>query len=389
MSYKTLGSTLLVAGTAIGGGMLALPVLTGEGGFLSSLIVYTACWFLMMATGLLYLEIYLWHSHEVNIISMAKTTLGNTGKLFAWLIYLFLFYSLCIAYISGGGQIVNQILNLPQSSVIGPVFFTFVFGGLIVSGNLLVDRMNRVCVALLIATFLGFVFVGLKQVRQDLLLQVHFSKMFVGLPVVALSFGFQGIVPTLTTYLDKDPKKVFKAILGGSFLTLLCYLVWQAVILGIIPKSDLREAKVLGENAIAPLKQIISVSWLSNLGESFALLAIVTSFFGVSLGLLDFLADGMKVKKNPKGRFALGALILIPSLIWSLLEPKLFLKSLEYGGGIGGMLLLVLLPAIMAWKGRYHLKLKGPYRLFGGKVFLIVLIAFALFTLGLVAKAWV
>ena len=42
MHYKgsVFGGSLLVAGTSIGGGMLALPVLTSLAGFIPSFIVY-------------------------------------------------------------------------------------------------------------------------------------------------------------------------------------------------------------------------------------------------------------------------------------------------------------------------------------------------------------
>jgi tyrosine-specific transport protein len=45
-----VGGTLLVAGTSIGVGMLALPVATAAGGFLPSLMIYFLCWFFMLCT---------------------------------------------------------------------------------------------------------------------------------------------------------------------------------------------------------------------------------------------------------------------------------------------------------------------------------------------------
>ncbi|HKZ00308.1 MAG TPA: aromatic amino acid transport family protein, partial [Rhabdochlamydiaceae bacterium] len=51
-----LGGILLVAGTSIGVGMLALPVATAAGGFVPSLLIYLICWIFMMCTGLLILE---------------------------------------------------------------------------------------------------------------------------------------------------------------------------------------------------------------------------------------------------------------------------------------------------------------------------------------------
>ena len=76
-SGSVFGGALLVAGTSIGGGMLALPVLTSLGGFIPSLFIYLCCWLFMTCTGLLFLEVSLWMHAEANIVSMADRTLGR------------------------------------------------------------------------------------------------------------------------------------------------------------------------------------------------------------------------------------------------------------------------------------------------------------------------
>ena len=94
MDKKTgtlFGGALLVAGTTIGGGMLALPILTGLGGFFPALVIYVLCWLFMATTALLFVEVFLWSPKEVNIISMAEMTMGGVGKVIAWILYLFLF----------------------------------------------------------------------------------------------------------------------------------------------------------------------------------------------------------------------------------------------------------------------------------------------------------
>ena len=94
--------------------MLALPVLTSVAGFLPSLVIYVLCWLFMAGTGLLFLEVSQWMKGESNIISMAETTLGHPGKIFAWVLYLFLFYCLTVAYMVGCG---NIFVDLSQSQL--------------------------------------------------------------------------------------------------------------------------------------------------------------------------------------------------------------------------------------------------------------------------------
>ena len=106
---RILKGALLIAGTSIGGGMLALPVELSLGGFIPSIFIYLFCWMLMACTGLLFLEVSMWIKGESNIISMAEKTLGSLGQTVAWALYLFLFYSLSLSYVSGCGNLIAQI----------------------------------------------------------------------------------------------------------------------------------------------------------------------------------------------------------------------------------------------------------------------------------------
>ena len=59
MDLKILGSILLIVGTSIGAGMLALPVATAALGFTGSLIMLFSCWFVMTTSAFLLLEVNL------------------------------------------------------------------------------------------------------------------------------------------------------------------------------------------------------------------------------------------------------------------------------------------------------------------------------------------
>ena len=78
---------------------------------------------------------------------------------------------------------------------------------------------------------------------------------------------------------------------------------------------------------------------------------MITAFLGVSLGLFDFLADGLKFNKaGIQGKYTL-ALTFLPPLTVVLFKPGIYLNALSYAG-VCCVVLLVLLPTLMAWKGR-------------------------------------
>jgi tyrosine-specific transport protein len=79
---------------------------------------------------------------------MVEHTLGKKGKIACWLLYLFLFYSVLVAYIAGIGGLVSTILkqyfeiSFPNWG--GSLFFVILFGIVVFLGTRQVDMWNRV-----------------------------------------------------------------------------------------------------------------------------------------------------------------------------------------------------------------------------------------------------
>lgn len=356
---NVFAGALLVAGTSIGGGMLALPVLTSYAGFLPSVVVYVICWLFMASTGLLFLEVSQWMKGESNILSMANQILGRPGKIFAWVVYLFLFYCLTVAYMVACGDIMAALFKPYLSDRMGSLIFTLLFAPLLLVPTGIVSRLNIFLVAGLALSYFGFVLVGLPYVDHSLLQSYQWSYSLSVLPIAFTSFAYQGIIPTLATHMHHDGQAIRRAILIGSSIPLIAYIIWEWLILGIVPIDGpygLHEALNQGLTAVQPLKHFINNPAVYGLGHTFAFFALITSFIGVSLGLRDFLADGLSIKKQMTGKLLLSLFVLGPPLFIAMVFPNIFLIALDYAGGFGCALLLGLLPIVLVWIGRYHLK---------------------------------
>ncbi len=366
-----LKGALLVAGTSIGGGVLALPILTASAGFVPSLVLYMACWLLMAATGLLFLEVSQWMRGEVNLLSMANYTLGAPGKCLAWVVYLFLFYCLTIAYMVGCGGIVGQLLPEHWPAWAGIGIFVACFTPFVWMTTCLAARLNLLLVLGLVSSYFAFVWQGWERVEGARLFAADWGQWSVVLPIAFTSFAYQGIVPTLARYFDHEERKLRLSILLGTFIPLVVYIIWEALILGIIPlegNEGLLAAGERGENAAYALRFFLSGSWLYFFGQAFAFFALVTSFLGVSLGLRDFLSDGLRIENQGFWeKTQLVVLTLFVPLVFALFHPHSFLIALEYAGGIGCALLLGLLPVAMCWSGRYTKGLLFNQQLPGGR----------------------
>ncbi len=383
MKMKTFIGSLLVGGTALGAGMLALPVVTAGGGLLPTWVIYILTWAFSVATGLLFVEIGLWLPRNANIVSMARTLLGEHGKWFAWVLYIFLFYSLTVAYVAGGGKLVSLCFGAKVSPSIGIILFTAVFGLFVYLGTKIAGRVNAILMAGLIISYIWFIALGAGKVDFSLMQAFGWKGAILGLPVIFTSFSYQGVIPSLLEYLHRDAKRTRFAVITGTAIPFVAYIIWDIIIKGIVPiegAHGLLAAKAMGSSAIEPLKYFLHSQVITSVGNFFAFFALTTSFIGVTLGLLDFLIDSLNVEENLKNKGLLSLIVYVPPVIIALINPDIFLAALGYAGGFGCALLLGFLPTLMAWVGRYKRNYyQTPQLLPGGKVMLVILFAFTFF----------
>jgi len=381
-----LGGALIVLGSCIGAGMLALPLVTGILGFFPSLFMLFFAWIFSMITALLIVEVHASFLERVNLLSMAKRTLGWSGKWLSGILYLFLFYSLLVAYISGIGNLaatyLNAVFSIPFPPWAGAIFFTLFFGWLAYQGTHSVDYWNRFFVAGKITAYLGMVFLSITSIQSQLLSYVNFSFLFFSLPLLIISFGYHNIIPTLCDYLKNDLHKIKKSIFLGSFAALLIYLIWNLVVLGILPidgEWGITSSLKKGLSVSDVIVRILGVSWIGIFAEILAFFALLSSFLAQALALIHFFADAFRVKGEKHESVPLCVLTLLPPLIFALVYPDFFIQALNFGGGVCASLLFGVFPAIMVWKNRRQYD--TAYRVAGGKSLLIAVMLIGCFVL--------
>lgn len=385
--HRVIGGILLVSGTTIGAGMLALPIATGLAGFIPAFVLFIIYWLYMTFTAFLLLEVNLWMPEHTNLITMARRTLGGWGKLVSWVVYLFLLYTLTTAYLAGSGIIfldfMQRVFQISLPAWIGPLPLLLIFGFFVYQGTQSVDYVNRVLMVGLCLTYVGMLAFLAPHVQMHLLEHAYWNGIWMGVSIVSTSFGFHIIIPTLTDYLHRDVKQLKLVILVGSFIPLAAYIFWVLLALGIIPVYALAEGYQQGIDGATLLSDRINHPLISLLSRFFALFAIITSFLGVSMSLFDFLADGLKITKSSKGRLFLYACTFLPPLIFTLTDPRAFLHALEYAGAFGVVILLGLMPVLMVWIGRYRQHRQGHFKTPGGRFALALALTISLFVIAL------
>lgn len=348
------GAVLLVVGTTIGAAMLAIPVTTGFMGFFPSLCLFLICWLVMLFSGFFFVDVNCHFKQETNLLSMAGKTLGNIGEIVCWTFYLMLLYALVAAYISGSAPLFVSIfttIGLPLSLKTAYFCLPILFGIFFYFGIKGIDFLNRIFMLGLLISYVILIAFVPSYIEFPNLMQHDFKMGLVALPVVLTSFGFHIIIPSLGTYMKHQTTKLKKAVFYGSLLTLFVYVLWQFLVLGVVPiqgKISLAQSWLSGDT-VAPLATYLKNPTIAFGAYSFAFFAIVTSFLGVALSLSDFLVDGFKIKKSWEGHLMAYFLTFIPPIFFVFQFQRGFITALEYAG-VFVAVLLGIMPSLMVMK---------------------------------------
>lgn len=378
---KKLGSTLIVIGTAIGAGMLALPMTSATSGLVPSLLLIIGMWALMTYTGLLVLEVNLTLPfYKNNFNSMARSTLGRPGELIAWIICLLLLYALTAAYIAGNGSLLSELIATYFHHTVTPktnsIIFTLIFGSVVFWSTRTVDLVNRFLISIKGLFLVAILVLLLPHVNFTEISQNHPHALLAAAPIFLTAFGYHTVIPSLTNYIGKEAKTLKWIIIVGTTIPLAIYIIWLICALSIIPMTGNQSFESLIQNG-SPVGQFVGILTLLVQNKvvtlavnGFANIAMTTSFLGVSLGLFDFLADAFKRANHRFGRMQTAFLTFIPPFLFALLYPKGFIMALGYAG-LCVAILEVILPALMV----YRLRKQGGatlYKVWGGTPLLLL-----------------
>lgn len=240
---KTLGSTLIVSGTMIGAGMLAMPLTSAGIGFTFTVVLLGVLWVLLTFSALLFAEVYQTAEYDAGIGTLAAQYFGKPGRIVATTVLMIFLYALLSAYVTGGGAILASIMptmgSADMTSKISIGIFTLFFGAFIVLGTKTVDGINRLLFfAMLIALALVLVLM-IPEVKLDNLMAMPIDSALLisASPVFFTAFGFHGSIPSLNKYLEGDVKALRFAIIVGSVITLIGYIIWQFSTHGVLSQT--------------------------------------------------------------------------------------------------------------------------------------------------------
>ncbi|MFZ4673653.1 MAG: amino acid permease [Chlamydiia bacterium] len=382
------GGVSLVAGTCIGGGMLALPVETAQAGLIPSILGLFIAWGYMLLTGLLLAEATLWvktpHPH---MVSLSYKFLGHAGRYLSIFLVLFMGLGSLVAYTTAGapllGKVLNFFLNGRVSAGLSICLFAGIFGAVFLCKERWVSKLNHYLVLGMIATFLVIIGIGIRSFH-NISFASNFSKIPLTFPLMLTTFSYQLMVPSLVELMQRDRKSLYRAIFLGSLIPLFVYLSYEIVVFGIVPlegEMGLYHALENGLSSTAVLYHYTRSGFLAPFVETFAFLALITSFIGYGFGMVGFLRDLFSLQATLRNLFLVALAIVLPTLSITFLIPNAFLIALDLTGGYGDTWLSGLIPIGMCWVGRHIQGIQEGSRWLMRKGILILLAMFSFFVM--------
>lgn len=387
---KTLGTTLLVSGTMIGAGMLAMPLTSAGIGFTFTVVLLISLWLLLTYSALLFVEVYQTTESDSGIGTLSALYFGNAGRVVSTTVMFVFLYALLAAYISGGGEILMKATQstglLGQEGVIANTspemtlkifigIFTVFFGSFVIISTKVVDGFNRLLFFVMLVALVVVMFVMFPKASVQNLMAMPLDNALIisAAPIFFTSYGFHGSIPSLVKYMEGDVRGLRIAIVAGSAITLVGYILWQLSTHGVLSQSEftqiLKEKPTL-YGLIEACRRITGSEIIASAVQLFSALALVTSFLGVALGLFDCTEDMLRKGLHINaGRLLLGAITFLPPVLFAYFYPD-FIAALSYAGQMFAFFAVVL-PVGLVWKARRRYP-NLPYRVAGGDVALII-----------------
>ena len=111
MNKKLLGSVFLLAGTAIGSGMLSLPIVLSKYGIRLSLLIMLAFTWVTYFSSIIRCDLNIHSDSRFSLQDVGEYFSGNIAKQIGSISFKLLSYSLMAAYLHGAASLLNVFLN--------------------------------------------------------------------------------------------------------------------------------------------------------------------------------------------------------------------------------------------------------------------------------------
>jgi len=314
---KLVQAIATLMGTIIGAGILGLPYAVSKVGLLPGLGLLIILGIITLITNLMFAEVILRTRYRHQVAGYAKKYVGSFAYYAEISAMLFGNFGALTAYVIGQGEVLSALLGGDK------FFYSLIF--LVVGAIILFFGINLVkifemwlvlgflCVVTAIIAISGFHWdVGNVQF-------MNLNNIFIPYGVILFAYGGAAAIVPLREILRGREDKIKTAVTVGTLLPMLIYILFSAVVVGVLGQGTTELASLgLGEK-IGPYMIIF--------GNLFAFFAMGTSFLSIGLVTRQFFEYDLKVRKNFSW-----ALVCLVTLAIFLLGSRDFIDTIAIVG---------------------------------------------------------
>lgn len=324
-----------MVGAGVGAGIMAVPYLAERVGLLVLVVILVVAYAAATFIHLMLVEILLRTGEDLQVIElMHRWVLGGAGQRWLlWLVFGLLtvaFVAALAAYVAAQSEILSDATGLPQE--ISQALVYAVSAGVVFFGLRAVGIFETVGAAALIGCVI-VLGLGTLGVRMELPIAVS------GTPTQALAlfgmvmYGYYAFfsVPQVVKGLAPDGRRAARAVAAG--LAVNGVLIAAVAIIALGVSEEVTEVAIVGiSDQLGP--------WAGGVGAVFVFIALLTTYWAVSLALADIVSERLKLG------FRSGWLIAtLPSLLLLYVGAMGFLDWLQLAAGLTAIVIaLVTIP---------------------------------------------
>ncbi|MCP3965290.1 MAG: hypothetical protein GY750_05645 [Lentisphaerae bacterium] len=343
---------LLIIGSLVGAGILALPVQIGIAGLVPALIGLVALGTCMLFSGIvLAREVVDSRDDLFHYPTLFGQYLGKAGKWIAIGANALIFHGLLVAYLAGGAAVITRFFGDSSNVTLALVIFFAVMVSVVLCGKRMVHHSNSLLILMMWVLFALIIVISQKHVDAIRYEAVDWKFFPFSLPVILTAYWFHGIIPNVCRHLEWNLKTTVKVMSVAIGIGTLMYIIWTIAAIGAIPLNNSPNSLVNTFHsslpATVPLQRILGSRTFAIMASLFALAALMTSYISLALGNIGFHEDLFRHVIKTRRREFIFAISFLPSFFIALFFPNAFLKAVNLVGGVGIAVLYGVLPSII------------------------------------------
>lgn len=313
-----------LVGTIVGVGIFGLPYIASQSGFFIVAAYLLVFCFVFVLLHLMYGEIILRNNERHRLVGYVKKYLGERARKIVTITTILGTLGGMFVYIIVGGKFLGVLFSgYLNVDFYGQSIFWLAGSALIIWGLKTIGRSEMIMLffmgAVMALLFVG----GINHIQVDNFFNFNFGRAFYPYGVVLFALAGMAAIPAVRDILERSEKKMKKAIILGTIIPVVFYILFVVLVVGVGGAG-------VSEDAMSGLRYVLG-DFVVFIGALFGVLAAVTSYITFGLYLKGTFIYDLKVNKSLAALFV----VLMPIFL-TLIYSDGFIVVVGFLGAVFG-----------------------------------------------------